>query len=115
MSNFLILGLPRSRTAWLANFMTSDGIQCSHEGLNGCKSLDEYKAKFKPNSGDSNTGLASFNFEDLFEDFKIVVIDSEIEASVDFTKRYFNADVTSEMEVLNKRLDSIECLHIKID
>lgn len=28
---FLILGLPRSRTAWLANFLTFGNIECEHE------------------------------------------------------------------------------------
>lgn len=95
--------------------MTSDGIHCSHEGLNGCKSLEEYKAKFTSDSGDSNTGLACFPFEDIFEEFKIVVIDSDIKESVEFTRRNFDADITNEMTSMKKALDSINCLHIKFD
>lgn len=115
MNNFLILGLPRSRTAWLANFMTSDGIHCSHEGLNGCRTLEEYRDKFKPNSGDSSTGLAYFNFESLFKDFKIVIIESDLETSIEFTKKYFEINVTDEMTSLKKRLESIDGLHIQFD
>lgn len=33
MSNFLVFGRPRSRTAWLANFMTYGPSFCFHEGL----------------------------------------------------------------------------------
>lgn len=30
---FFVTGLPRSRTAWLANFLTAGGALCIHEGL----------------------------------------------------------------------------------
>jgi hypothetical protein len=30
---FFVTGLPRSRTGWLANFLTSQGALCVHEGL----------------------------------------------------------------------------------
>ena len=113
MSDFLVLGLPRSRTAWLANFLTYDDITCSHEGLNGCHSLEQYKAKFKPNSGDSNTGLALFDFEELFRDFKIIVIDTDITAAVEFSKKYFADDSTEVMTRLKVRLDGLDGLHIK--
>ena len=43
--NFFVLGLPRSRTAWLANFLTYDGYFCFHEGIDGCRSIDDYKKK----------------------------------------------------------------------
>jgi len=112
MSNFLILGLPRSRTAWLANFMSTQGLSCSHEGLNGCRSLKEYRDRFSKDSGDSNTGLALFDFEPLFEDFKIVIIDSDIEPAVEFTKKYFSHDSTAFMSELKIRLSGIDGLHI---
>lgn len=54
---FLITGLPRSRTAWFSAFMTASGYYCIHEGLNGCKSVSEYKGKIKYAS-DANTGYA---------------------------------------------------------
>lgn len=53
---FFITGLPRSRTAWFAAFMTASGFPCMHEGMNGCKTIKEYKLKIK-NKSDSNTGL----------------------------------------------------------
>lgn len=112
MSNFLILGLPRSRTAWLANFMTSQDIFCSHEGLNGCVTLQQYKDKFTLNSGDSNTGLALFDFEDQFKDFKKVIIDNTIDASVKFALTHYGVDTTETMTVLSERLSSLDGLHV---
>lgn len=53
---FYITGLPRSRTAWFAAFMTASGHPCYHEAVIGCKSLPEYYDKIRSMS-DSTTGL----------------------------------------------------------
>lgn len=42
---FFILGLPRSRTAWLANFFTYDDVSCLHEPSAEIASLDELDAR----------------------------------------------------------------------
>lgn len=34
--SFLIVGYPRSRTAWLANFLTYGNVACAHETLSEC-------------------------------------------------------------------------------
>lgn len=112
MNNFLILGLPRSRTAWLANFMTHDGFFCSHEGLNGCPSLFVYRDKFTNGMGDSNTGLALFDFEPLFTTFKKVIIDSDIDSAVAFSKKHYSCDSTRTMIAMQSRLNSLDGLHV---
>lgn len=91
--------------------MTYDGIYCSHEGLNGVNSLEEYRAKFS-DSGDSNTGLALFDFEALFQDFKIVIIDNEIDSGVVFSKIRYRVDLTKQLTQLKQRLSKLEGLHI---
>ena len=53
---FFITGLPRSRTAWFAAFMTASGYPCLHEGINNCETFEEYKNKVSYAS-DSNTGF----------------------------------------------------------
>lgn len=61
---FFILGLPRSRTAWLANLLTVGTSFCFHDGLLGCKSLADLYAKMDGVNlgtvGDSDTGLLHF-------------------------------------------------------
>lgn len=106
------MGLPRSRTAWLANFMTYEGHYCAHDGLNGYRSLEEYKSSFSDFSGDSNTGLALFDFEHLFTDFKIVIIDNDIDSVVAFTKTHYGSDITEVMNRLKLRLDGLTGLHV---
>lgn len=96
----------------MANFLTYGDITCTHEGLNGCVTLEEYRSKFKNGSGDSNTGLALFDFEPLFTDFKIIIIDSNIRKSIEFAKRVYGTDTFNQMSILKKRLDSLNALHI---
>lgn len=111
---FFVTGLPRSRTAWLANFLTYDDQFCYHEGLNGCSSIDEYKDKVK-DKGDSNTGLMMFDFKDHFPDSKVIVIDSSVDKSIEFSKSVFGVDLTDIMVKGKTRLDSINGLHININ
>lgn len=114
-NGFLILGLPRSRTAWLANFLSYDGFHCSHEGLNGCKSIAEYKSKFVWQHGDASTGLVMFDFEERFKDFKIVIIDRDIAAAVEYGLKTYGVDQTVELSKLKERLDNMYGMHVNYD
>ena len=40
---FFITGLPRSRTAWLANYLTHGDTFCLHDGLRGCDSFRDFE------------------------------------------------------------------------
>jgi len=42
---FVVFCLPRSRSAWVANFLSYDGGLCLHEPLLGCRSLDDLDDK----------------------------------------------------------------------
>jgi len=60
--SFLVTGFPRSRTAWLANFLTYGESFCFHEAINGCY---DWKTYFKKLSnvnckyvGNSDSGVA---------------------------------------------------------
>tara|TARA_R110000823_G_scaffold201784_1_gene332632 strand:+ start:6128 stop:6634 length:507 start_codon:yes stop_codon:yes gene_type:complete len=108
---FFVTGLPRSRTAWLANFLTYGDNLCYHEGILGCKNIDEYIDKIG-NGGDSNTLLASFDHTKFFPDAKVVIIDSTIEASVQYGWDYYNKDMTVPMHMLKVRLDGMRGLHV---
>jgi len=114
VSNFFVIGLPRSRTAWLANFLTYEDSFCFHEGINGCSTIEEYRDKLGNYKGDSNTGLMLFNFRKYFPKTKVVVIDSTIEESVKFAMDVYDEDIEESMTKAKKRLDSIDGLHINI-
>lgn len=58
---FLILGLPRSRTAWLARFLTYGDWICGHEELRHMRSLDDVKTWLsQPCVGSAETAAAPF-------------------------------------------------------
>lgn len=110
---FLVLGLPRSRTAWIANFMTYSGLHCSHEGINGCHSLKEYFNNIQ--DGDANTGLYHFNFEKhMPEGTKIIIIDSDIDNALKYGKEHYGIDA-SLLHTMKDRLDTVEGLHINFN
>lgn len=85
MRNFFILSLPRSRTAWLANFLTFENSFCFHEGLLECDKVDKLKSLFastgKQIVGNSDCGNILFLDELIkaFPDAKYVVIKRPLE------------------------------------
>jgi hypothetical protein len=77
---FYITGLPRSRTAWFAAFMTASGFPCYHEAVIGCKSLKEYQEKVA-NHSDSTTGLGIL---DKADDRPTLAITGRVERATEF-------------------------------
>jgi hypothetical protein len=75
--HFFILGLPRSRTAWCANFLTHGPSFCFHEPLLGCASFADLEAKFRlidtPFVGASGSGSA-FYMDELYRRFQPTLV-----------------------------------------
>jgi hypothetical protein len=84
MNHFFICSLPRSRTAWLANFLTYGPSFCFHEPMNKY-ALKEYPGLLaktgKRHAGvsDSINTLVIEELVDMFPQAKIVVIQRPIE------------------------------------
>ncbi len=80
MSNFFIAGLPRSRTAWFAAYLSAHpSVKCFHEGLKGCREPEDFFRKMQPYSpsvkiGNSDSGLPLMDIETYFPDAPVVVI-----------------------------------------
>lgn len=56
---FVVFALPRSRSAWLASFLTHAGWQCGHDELRHCRSLDDVMSWFaQPRTGTVETAAA---------------------------------------------------------
>lgn len=59
MQPFIIHALPRSRTAWLAEFLTYKDCRCAHEQAIFLRSIDDIKRLFSlPNTGCVETASA---------------------------------------------------------
>jgi len=109
--SFFVFGLPRSRTAWLSVFLSQSGIYCHHEGINGCKSMDEYKEKIA-GCGDSTTAIS---FIDGHEDSPVVIIektDEEFKRCVDWCSDFTGKDMMASMVLERDRLYSVKGLRV---
>lgn len=81
MSNrFLILALPRSRTAWLANFLTQGPIACCHEPFAECRTPDMLRSIIDAQGAEFNGASDTFGafwfeqLKEILDDPKVVVI-----------------------------------------
>lgn len=89
MRAFFICALPRSRTAWLANFLTHGIAHCYHEALLHCASINDLVPMFqRPQKlvvGNSDCANALFMpaLQAQFPGSPIVVIDRPIEECAD--------------------------------
>lgn len=104
--NFFVIGLPRSRTAWLSNFLTYDGHFCHHEGLNNCLSMKEYKEKLG-DDGDSCTGLMFVDLEKEFPKAKKLIIESDVNKSIDFMYKTYGVYNPEYCHFMKERLDEM--------
>lgn len=86
---YQILGWPRSRTAWLANFLTWDNSFCFHEGVGDFKnkrmlSVMQYRKLFSKflqhfkHVGDSNT-YSLMHQKFVLPEAKVVIIERSAE------------------------------------
>lgn len=81
MKTFFILSLPRSRTAWLSNFLTYENSFCFHEGLMRVGTAYQLEHLFecvnKPIVGNSDCGNLLFMDEiaETFPDASYVLIE----------------------------------------
>ncbi len=100
------MGLPRSRTAWLAKFLTHGEWICGHEEIRHCRSLDDVKAWFSQGKvGTCETAAAPYwrLLQRLAPDTRIVVVRRPV-AEVVESLAAFGFD-RAEMAPLMERLD----------
>lgn len=104
---FIVLGLPRSRTAWLARFLTYKGHICGHEELRHCRSLDDVKTWLSmPDTGSAETSAAPFwrTLLRFSPDVQIVIVRRPVSEVVESLSAFgFDPAV---MEPAMKRLDA---------
>lgn len=117
-TNFFVVGLPRSRTAFMANFLTYDGHYCYHEAINGCNTMDEYKEKLGNFIGDSSTALMIMDIEKHYPDAPIIKIVGNLDQSIKSSKKIYEEVDEEWIEFLDyqlKQMTSGNCLNIHID
>ena len=110
--SFLILGLPRTRTAWLANFLTWGDMICWHELSGRMSAADQMRVVLTRGAkcvGNADSG-AIFMAEELMQkmpDLRVVVIRRDWEESLHALCKLTGAAVSDEMRASWQRMDEI--------
>ena len=96
--DYLITGLPRSRTAWLANYLTVGSSFCYHEGLKNCFDIGDLRMMKKaPYTGNSDSSAVFFvdEMKNLFPHMKIVIIDRNYQDVLNSLKDEYSGPYTN--------------------
>ena len=112
MRPFVVFALPRSRSAWLARFLTYGDWLCGHDELRHCRSLEDVSAWLsQPCVGGCETTAAPF-WRLLRPDVRVVTVRRpvpDIITSLRATGLAFeDAVMTRLIERLERKLDQIE-------
>jgi hypothetical protein len=116
MPPFIVFGLPRSRTAWLSQFLTYGDHVCGHEEIRHLRSLDDIKLWFdQPNIGTAETAGAPWwrLLKTYAPDARVVVVRRPVEDVFDSLMRlpgvaFDPAALMPLLYKLNCKLDQIE-------
>lgn len=125
MTPFVVLSLPRSRTAWLSRFLTYGDWVCGHDELRHVRSLSDVEAWFaQPAIGTCETaGAPWWRLLDRFAPgARVIVIRRPVAEVVDSLMKigpFDRAVLETLMTRLDRKLDQIEarlpCLSIRFD
>jgi hypothetical protein len=113
---FLVLSLPRSRSAWMAKFLTYGDYVCGHDELRHMRSLDDVRAWFtQPCIGSAETAAAPWwrLLEKFAPGVKIVVVRRPVAEVVDSLMRldgvtFDRTTLTAAMIKADRKLEQIE-------
>jgi len=110
---FVVCSLPRSRSAWLSNFLTYGDWYCGHEQLRYMRSLEDVKAWLaQPNTGSCETGAAPFwrLLKKYAPDTRVAVIRRPVPDVVESLRKvgWHGDQVASNMTAFDRKLDQIE-------
>ena len=109
---FVVMGLPRSRTAWLSRFLSYGDWICGHEELRHCRSLDDVTSWLsQPCVGTCETTAAPF-WRLLDPDIRVVVVRRPVAEVVDSLMRlpgcvFDREALTHAMTRLDRKLDQV--------
>jgi len=108
---FFIVGLPRTRSSWMSNFLTYKTSFCFHEAIRLCRNIDDMALLFdsvgEPNVGDADCRIIEFqaDFRRMFPHAKWVYIKRDIkdvihslEKRFEFEESYRDTDFCKNLQ-----------------
>lgn len=115
---FFVTGLPRSRGAWLANFLTAQGALCIHDGLiHGVDAATRWLKKDKLRGlSDSTLPLRWQELFPQFDSYRLVIVEREPETCWQSLLRFLDySEVRVPRAALEKRFADVnaQLLHMR--
>ena len=112
MPPFVVFALPRSRTAWLARFLTYGAWQCGHDEIRHCRSLEDVTSWLEqPFTGTVETAVAPF-WRLLPPEVRVVTLRRPVADVVASLRRggltFDEAVMRRAVERIERKLDQIE-------
>lgn len=111
MKPFYILGLPRSRTAWLSCFMNYGVTSCVHDPARYCDSMSAYNSNLGDGRGIADTGTYILDDWHPIEGAKILIVRRPVQEVIK-SLCLFKGDISlHEIRAVgyqNRKLDFIE-------
>lgn len=111
---FLVMALPRSRTAWLSKLLSYGEWHCGHEEVRHMRNLDDVRAWLsQPCTGTAETSIAPWwrLIQKIAPDARIVVVRRPVAEVLDSLSRVCSFDaqiMASGLRRLDAKLDQIE-------
>lgn len=126
MHTFFITGLPRSRTAWLANLFTTGNVFCFHEApafvdMKPERFPELFKGRNCEYVGNSDSSVPFYakQIVEMFPDTKFVYIRGDIEKTVTECSIIFERPMRPAVELCQKLLtefaDTYKPLKVDVD
>ena len=112
--DYLILGLPRHRTAWLACWLCTIGHTCYHEGITAAHSLADYNER-TAGVGDATTALSQVDVHRLWPAAKVIVIDGSVDKVMAWSEREGINVPRDAIETLDKALREMDAVHVSFE
>lgn len=103
----LVLGMPRSRTAWMAAYLTFGCNHFQHEAFatNKCKTIDDYKKAIKEGNFCDSTTMGKMLFErfgyqwdEILSESQVLVIHNDIDTVIESWKDLLFEERLIELE-----------------
>lgn len=110
---FFITGLPRSRTAWMAAFLSDGDVFCHHDLLNYCLTREAFYDGMRRGphrTGNSDGGLVITDFQSKFPASRTVVIQRDRDESFASLVELFPPDLPVNRAAFETMADNIDRL-----
>ena len=107
--NYFVTGLPRSRTAWFAEWLPN----CQHEAMEGCYTRTEYINKVG-DGGDSSCGIPFLPIHDYFPGAPVLIVHRDLDEVIWSLEKLglYNAKAHEVLLETLRRLNKMEGMRV---